>query len=360
MDELPRQALKGRGAVGAPKHRFTDTERVAVDDGWWRDDDAPPPKVATTLTPERPRKIITRNTSPDVGFDRSINPYQGCEHGCAYCFARPTHSYFNLSPGLDFETKIFFKANAAKLLAAELSRPGYTCRPIALGVNTDAYQPAEDKLQITRSILAVLSEFNHPVSLITKSARILRDLDLLASLAERDLVHVTLSITTLDPALARAMEPRASAPAKRVAAVRALAAAGVTVGVNAAPMIPGLNDMEIEAIFEAAAEAGAKEAGYILLRLPHEVKDLFVDWLGAHYPERKDKVLSLVRQTREGALYKSDWGTRLKGEGPIADLLRQRAERARKRLGLNRKTVDLDCSKFAPPRAGRQLSLPLG
>jgi DNA repair photolyase len=357
VDELPRTALKGRGAVGAPKHRFTDEDRVAVDDGWWRDEGEPPPRVETTLTAEKPRKVITRNTSPDVGFDRSINPYQGCEHGCIYCFARPTHSYFNLSPGLDFETKIFFKPNAAKMLAAELSKPGYVPAVIALGVNTDAYQPAEEKLQVTRGILQVLSDFNHPVSMITKSARILRDLDIIAAMAERNLVHVTLSITSLDPKLARLMEPRASAPAKRLAAVKALAAAGVTVGVNAAPMIPGLNDMELESIFEASAAAGAAEAITILIRLPHEVKEMFVEWLGTHYPERKAKVLSLIRQTRDGGLYNSQWGTRMSGEGPVADMLRQRAERARRKFGLDRKRVALDCSKFAVPGKARQLSL---
>ena len=358
VDELPRMALKGRGAVGAPKHRFTARETVAVDDGWWRDEDAAAPKLRTTLTADKPRRIISRNSSPDVGFDRSINPYQGCEHGCIYCFARPTHSYFNLSPGLDFETKLFYKPNAARMLAAELSRPGYACAPIALGINTDAYQPSEDRMEITRSLLKVLSEFNHPVSIITKSARIVRDLDILADMGKRNLVHVTLSITTLDGALARKMEPRASSPAKRLAAIEALSAAGVIVGVNVAPVIPGLTDMELESIFEAAAAAGAQEAGWILLRLPFEVKDLFTEWLTTHYPDRASKVLSLIRQTREGGLYQSEWGKRMTGSGPYADLIRQRALVARRRFGLERKELRLDCSKFAaPPRAGDQLTL---
>lgn len=358
MNEIPRMARKGRGAVGAPKHRFTTRETVEVDDGWWRDDEAALPKLATTLTPDRPRRIITRNSSPDVAFDRSINPYQGCEHGCIYCFARPTHSYFNLSPGLDFETKLFYKPNAARMLTEELGKPGYKCAPIALGINTDAYQPVEERLEITRSILKVLSAHNHPVSIITKSARILRDLDILADMAKRNLVHVTLSITTLDGELARKMEPRASAPAKRLAAIHALSQAGVIVGVNVAPVIPGLTDSELESIFEAAAEAGAAEAGHILLRLPFEVKDLFTDWIKTHYPDRASKVFSLIRQTREGGLYQSEWGTRMTGTGPYADLIRQRALVARRRFGLERGHLTLDCSRFAlPPKTGDQLSL---
>ena len=357
IDELPRMAVKGRGAVGAPKHRFTTREQVAIDDGWWRDD-ADVPKLRTVLTPDRPQRILTRNTSPDVYFDRSINPYQGCEHGCIYCFARPTHSYFNLSPGLDFESKIFFKPNAARMLESELSRPGYKCSPIALGINTDAYQPSEDRLELTRSILKVLSAYNHPVSIITKSARVLRDLDIIADMAARDLIHVTLSIASLDPEIARTMEPRASAPYKRLAAIRALAAAGVTVGVNVAPCIPGLTDMELESIFEAAAEAGAAEAGYILLRLPYEVKDMFIEWLNTHYPDRASKVLSLIRQTRDGSLYQTEWGTRMTGTGPYAELIKQRASVARRRFGLDQKHIELDCSRFAPPpRKGDQLSL---
>jgi len=358
MNEIPRQAYRGRGAVGAPKHRFTSRDTVAVDDGWWREPEEGAPRIQTTLTAEKPRRIITRNSSPDVGFDRSINPYQGCEHGCIYCFARPTHSYFNLSPGLDFETKLFFKANAARMLEAELQRPGYKCAPIALGINTDAYQPTEERMEITRSILKVLSVYNHPVSIITKSARVLRDLDIIADMAKRDLIHVTLSITSLDPAIARTMEPRASAPHKRLAAVRELAQAGVTVGVNVAPIIPGLTDMELETIFEAAAEAGAAEAGTILLRLPFEVKELFTEWLTTHFPDRAAKVLSLVRQTREGTLYQSEWGTRMTGTGPYADLIRQRAIVARRRFGLDQRRLHLNCSRFSPPpKKGDQLSL---
>jgi DNA repair photolyase len=358
MNEIPRMAVKGRGAVGAPKHRFTTRETHAVDDGWWRDADEEKPKLKTTLTADRPRRIITRNSSPDVYFDRSINPYQGCEHGCIYCFARPTHSYFNLSPGLDFESKIFFKPNAARMLESELANPRYKCAPIALGINTDAYQPAEDRLEVTRSILKVLSAHNHPVSIITKSARVVRDLDILADMARRDLVHVTLSITTLDPAIARTMEPRASAPAKRLAAVQALAEAGITVGVNVAPVIPGLTDMDHVWIFVSVGEAGATEVVWILLRLPLEVKGMFIEWLNTHFPDRASKVLSLIRQTREGGLYQSEWGKRMTGSGPYADLIRQRALVARRRFGLDRKHIELDCTRFAPPpKAGDQLRL---
>jgi len=358
MDELPPTVLKGRGAIGAMKHRFTERDRVAVDDGWWRDEEEAPPKLRTSFTPERAKTIISRNSSPDVGFDRSINPYQGCEHGCIYCFARPTHSYFNLSPGLDFESKIFFKANAAKLLEAELAKPGYKPAPIALGVNTDAYQPGEEKMRLTRAILEVLAAHNHPVSIISKSARITRDLDILAPMAAKRLVHVTVTVTSLDPAVARTLEPRASTPPKRIATIKALASAGIETSVNVAPCIPGITDSEIEAILEAAAGAGAHSAGMILLRLPWEVKDLFTAWVNEHYPDRASKVLSLIQQMRDGKLNDPNWGTRMTGSGPYAEMLRKRFDIARKRFGLDRKRVSLDATLFkCPPRAGDQLTL---
>jgi DNA repair photolyase len=357
VDFLPDQPHKGRGAVGRPAGRFETSWAVPVDDGWWRDEDELP-RLATTLAPDAARTVITRNTSPDIPFDRSVNPYRGCEHGCIYCFARPSHAYLGLSPGLDFETKIFFKDQAAQRLDAELRKPGYKVAPLALGVNTDAYQPAEQTLGVTRSILEVLSAFNHPVSIITKSARILRDLDILAPMAADGLVHVMLSVTTLDGKLARLIEPRASAPAKRLATIKALAEAGIPVGVLASPMIPGLNDAELEGIIEAAAEAGARQAGYILIRLPLEVKDLFQEWLAAHYPDRAGRVLSLIRQCRAGALNESEFGRRMVGEGHYARLLQRRMRRALKRHGLDRPMPDFDCSRFAKPLAeGNQLAL---
>ncbi len=358
VDILPDRAQKGRGAVGRPAGRFDTQWAVPVDDGWWQAEDDDLPRLQTTLTPDAARSVITRNTSPDIPFLRSINPYRGCEHGCIYCFARPTHSYLNLSPGLDFETKIFFKDQAAERLEAELRKPGYKCAPMALGVNTDAYQPAEESLRVTRQVLEVLRAFNHPVSIITKSARILRDLDILAPMAADGLVHVMVSVTTLDGELARRMEPRASAPAKRLATIKGLAEAGVQVGVLASPMIPGLNDTELERIIEAAADAGARQAGYILIRLPYEVKDMFEQWLGAHYPDRAGRVLSLIRQCRGGALNESQFGRRMVGTGPYARLLQQRFHRALKRHELDKPMPDFDCDKFIKPlAAGGQLAL---
>jgi DNA repair photolyase len=347
-------APRGRGANSNRSGRFERTEVVA---------DCVPEEGSelarsplTTVAPEATRKIITRNDSPDVPFDRSINPYKGCEHGCIYCFARPTHAYLGLSPGLDFETKIFSKPNAAALLRRELGRPGYAVRAIALGANTDPYQPAERDLEITRAVLEVLSELEHPVSIITKSALVVRDTDILAPMAAKRLAHVYLSITTLDPQLARRMEPRASAPSKRVDAVRELSAAGVPVGVLASPMIPGLNDWELERILEAATAAGATSAGYILVRLPLEVKELFVEWLQEHYPLKAQHVLDLIRDTREGELYRSRFGERMSGSGAYAAMLARRFALARARLGLNERAHDFDLSLFGRRRAG-QLSL---
>jgi len=351
---------KGRGAVGNREGRFETRRIQAVDDGWDSgDEEDAPPRLATTVTPEKTRTILSRNDSPDVPFDRSINPYKGCEHGCVYCFARPTHSYLGLSPGLDFETKIFSKPEAARLLREELRRPGYRPEVIALGANTDPYQPAERDLEITRGILEALWEHRHPVGVVTKSSLVLRDLDLLAPMAKMNLAAVFLSITTLDRGLARTMEPRAAAPHRRLETIRALSEAGVPVGVLASPMIPGLNDQELERILEAAASAGARTAGYILLRLPHEVKEIFSEWLATHYPLRAGHVLSLVRQTHGGELYESEFGTRMKGSGPYAEILKRRFETACRRFGLTRRGgTPLDVSQFlVPPRPGDQPGL---
>ncbi|WP_323990966.1 PA0069 family radical SAM protein [Nguyenibacter sp. L1] len=344
----------GRGATISPPDRHAAQHGTPVDDGWGSLAEADPVGESkgprTELSFETPRSIITRNTSPDLGFDRSINAYRGCEHGCIYCYARPTHAWVGLSPGLDFETRLTCKPEAARLLERELRRPAYQVRPIALGPNTDPYQPVERDQAITRSILAVLERFSHPVTIVTKSAGILRDIDILRALAERDLVQVSLSVTTLDPELARRMEPRAAAPARRLEAMAALARAGIPTSVMAAPMIPALNDHELEAILKEAAAVGACNAAYVLLRLPLEVAPLFEDWLHRHYPDRAQHVLRRVRETRGGALYDSTFGLRGRGQGVQADLLRQRFLRARRALGLER-GVALDCTRFAPPPA---------
>lgn len=347
----------GRGATLSPPDRFARHHSSPVDDGWGSvaADDAAP---RTELTFEQARTIITRNDSPDLGFDRSINAYRGCKHGCIYCFARPTHAWIGLSPGLDFETRLTCKPDAARLLGRELRHHAYRVRPIALGTNTDPYQPVERQMGLTRAILEVLDRFSHPVTIVTKSAGILRDLDLLASLATRNLVHVSLSVTTLDTELARRMEPRASTPARRLDALSALAAAGIPAGVLAAPMIPALNDHELEAILGAAARAGACDAGYALLRLPLEVAPLFADWLAQHYPDRAHHVLHRIRAMRGGRLNDSTFGQRGRGRGAHADLLAQRFARARRALGLTRGRP-LDCTRFAspPPPPEPQLSL---
>jgi len=352
-------ARKGRGAVGNSEGRFEKRTIRPMDYGWDAPDDEEPPRLETTVTPEKTRTILSRNDSPDIPFDRSINPYKGCEHGCVYCFARPTHSYLGLSPGLDFETRIFSKPDAARLLREELRRPGYRPEVIALGANTDPYQPVERELRITRGVLEVLWEHRHPVGIVTKSSLVLRDRDLLESMARENLAAVFLSITTLDPKLARRMEPRAATPARRLETIRSLSETGVPVGVLASPMIPGLNDAELERILEAAAAAGARTAGYILLRLPHEVKEIFSDWLRAHYPLKAAHVLSLVRQTHGGKLYESEFGTRMKGKGAYAELLERRFATACRRLGLQRKGgAPLDVSRFrVPPRPGDQPGL---
>ena len=350
-DEVALPEHNGRGALSNASSRFDDEKKIRTTDGWDIDDELPP--LRTTLTKDATRTILARNTSPDVPFDRSINPYRGCEHGCIYCFARPTHAYLGLSPGLDFETKILFKPEAAKLLAAELASPKYRCDVVAMGTNTDPYQPVERDLKITRSILQVLSEFNNPVGIVTKNHLITRDIDILADMAKRNLAEVFLSVTTLDKTLARDMEPRASAPHRRIEAIRALSAAGIPTGVMTAPMIPGLNDHEMEAILEASTEAGATRAGFTVLRLPLEIKDLFDEWLRANRPDRAERVLSLIRQLRGGALYQAEFGLRMKGEGPIAQLLSARFSAAVKRLGLNRIRYRLDTLRFAVPESAR-------
>jgi len=310
------------------------------------------------VTPERSKTIIARNNSPDVSFDRSINPYRGCEHGCIYCYARPSHAYVGLSPGLDFESRIFFKPDAGRLLASELSRKGYEPRAIHIGGNTDPYQPQEKRLRVTRGVLETLSRFAHPFSIITKSALILRDADLIGPMGSKGLARAAVSVTTLDRNLARAMEPRAATPEKRIAAIRGLAEAGCPVSVMFAPVIPGLNDHELEAVLERAAKAGAVSAGYVVLRLPLEIKDLFREWLEAARPERAARVMSLVRQMRHGKDYDMRWGERMKGDGPIAELIAIRFAAARRRYGLDRVIPPLDLAQFkAPSQAGDQLDL---
>jgi DNA repair photolyase len=354
-------ARKGRGAIGNPPPRFDRESRVAVHDGWDHggDEDGLPP-LPTTVAADTARSILTRNDSPDIPFDRSINPYRGCEHGCVYCYARPSHAYLGLSPGLDFETRLFFKPDAARLLRTELSKPNYTCRPIAMGTNTDAYQPIERSLRVTRSLLEVLQEFRHPVTIVTKSTLIRRDIDILAEMAKQHLVFVALSVTTLDRDLARRMEPRAATPQRRLETIKALSEAGIPTGVMAAPMIPALNEAELERILAAAKEAGASHAGYVLLRLPLEVKPLFQEWLDEHEPGKASHVLSLLSESRGGRLYDAEWGKRMTGTGPHAEMLRLRFELACRRLGLNRRegSPRLDTTLFhRPPQKGDQLSL---
>ncbi len=347
---------RGRGAQSNASGRYEPLARVAFDDGWQSFDELPPFK--TTVTFDSTRKIITRNGSPDVSFDRSINPYRGCEHGCIYCFARPTHAYLGLSPGLDFETKLFAKPDAAKLLERELSAPGYVPRTIAIGTNTDPYQPIEREHQIMRRILEVLDRCGHPVGIVTKSALVLRDLDILARMAQRDLVKVALSVTTLEARLARVMEPRAATPPRRLQALRQLTAAGVPSSVMVAPVIPALNDAEIERILDAAAAVGVREAGYVLLRLPLEVRDLFREWLMANFPDRYRHVFKLIRESRGGKDYDSSWNTRMTGTGPVAWMIGRRFELACEKLGFNKTRMRLTTDHFCPPwRAAEQLSL---
>ena len=343
--------IKGRGAASHVTGRYAVTRAVGADDGWGSvyEDIAETPRPRTEVTEERARSVVTRNDSPDVGFSQSVNPYRGCEHGCVYCFARPSHAYLDLSPGLDFETRLYAKTNAAERLRHELARPGYVAAPIALGINTDAYQPIERRYRITREVLEVLADCRHPVSFVTKSAMIERDLDLLAAMARDRLVTVYFSVTTLDNRLASRMEPRASAPHAKLRAMRALSDAGVPVGVMVAPVVPMISDHEIEHILEAAHDHGARAAGYVLLRLPHELKQVWREWLELHYPERAAHVMSLIQQMRGGKDYDSGFGTRMRGEGPFAQLIGQRFAKAHRRLGYGR-LPPLDGTRFVAPR----------
>ncbi|MEG3193390.1 PA0069 family radical SAM protein [Lysobacter sp. D1-1-M9] len=343
--------IKGRGAASRVTGRFAVTTAHGEDDGWGSvyEDLADTPHPATQVREERARSVISRNDSPDVGFSQSVNPYRGCEHGCVYCFARPSHAYLDLSPGLDFETRLFAKTNAAERLRHELAKPGYRPSPIALGINTDAYQPIERRYRITREVLELLAECRHPVSFVTKSALIERDLDVLSALARDQLVTVYFSVTTLDNRLAARMEPRASAPHSKLKAMRTLSQAGVPVGVMVAPVVPMITDHEIERILQASFDAGARSASYVLLRLPHELKQVWREWLELHYPERAEHVMSLIRQMRGGKDYDSAFGKRMRGEGPFAQLIAQRFAKAHKRIGFGR-LPPLDSSKFVAPR----------
>jgi DNA repair photolyase len=345
--------LKGRGSVVNMDHRFAGWDRAPVDDGWRSGYEEEPEPLKTIVVEERAKSILTHNDSPDIFFSQSINPYRGCEHGCVYCFARPTHSYLNLSPGLDFETRLFAKVNAPELLIEALSKRSYRCENIALGVNTDAYQPIEKEYRITRRILEICSEFNQPIGLITKSSLVERDIDILAPMAARNLTYVTLSVTTLDHAVSRFMEPRTTAPRRRIEAIRNLVQAGIPVSVNVAPVVPFLTDSELERILEAACDAGAHAAGYLLLRLPWEVKDIFKTWLETHFPLKAAHVMSRLHAMRDGRDNDANFGSRMVGSGIYAELLDQRFNAACKRLGINeygrRRMRGLDVSQFRVP-----------
>jgi len=353
------QAFKGRGAASNPNVRFEALTLEQTHDGWYEEE--VPQSLDETVLPDRARSVISTNDSPDVGFDKSINPYRGCSHGCVYCFARPTHAYLGLSPGLDFETKLFYKADAVKLLEAELAKPKYRCTPIALGINTDGYQPLEKRLEVTRNILAVLTRCRHPVTIVTKSALVLRDIDLLVDLSKDQLVSVMLSITSLTDDIKRTLEPRAASPRARLRVIQELARAGVPVGVLVAPVIPAITDHEIEAILTAAKEAGASSAGYVLLRLPHEVKVLFREWLAEHYPDRAKHVMSLINLSRGGKDYDAQFGQRMRGTGPYAELLRMRFDLARRKLGLDGASDrhGLNTAAFRPPAPDGSQQMPL-
>jgi DNA repair photolyase len=356
MSKRPPSAPRGRGARSNPDNRYAEHGHELVDDGWGGLDQEPPP-LRTTLTKDASRTVINYNRSPDVGFDRSINPYRGCEHGCVYCFARPTHAYLGLSPGLDFESRLFYKPDAATLLREELAAPSYRCAPIAVGINTDAYQPVERKLCLTRDVLEVLRECHHPFSLVTKSWLVERDIELLADMARKGLVQVMVSITTLLHELARTMEPRAAAPARRLQTIQRLHQAGIPVGVLVAPLIPVLTDGEMETILSQARAAGAGSAGYVLLRLPHEVKDLFREWLVEHEPTKAEHVMQRIRDSRGGRDYDAEFGARMRGTGIFADLLAQRFAIAYQRLGFQA-PLSLDSSQFRAPRLNKsQLEL---
>lgn len=352
-----KKAFKGRGALSNPAGRFEKTGIESIDDGWYMDEQ--PESVETTIEPDHAKGVITQNDSPDIGFDYSINPYRGCEHGCVYCYARPSHAYMGLSPGRDFETRLFYKDDAAKVLETELARPSYVCKPIMLGANTDPYQPVERRMQVTRSVLEVLARCRHPVSIVTKGALVVRDIDILTDLARDNLVGVTVSITSLDPETKRTLEPRAAAPQARLRAVNQLSRAGIPVGILIAPVIPALTDHEMERIMEAAVGVGARWAGYVMLRLPYEVKDLFREWLAEHHPQRAAHVMALIQDVRGGRDNDPNFGSRMRGTGPVAKLIRNRFQIAHRRLGLaNVERHKLDSTLFrAPGIAGAQMTL---
>ncbi|HEY2678220.1 MAG TPA: PA0069 family radical SAM protein [Steroidobacteraceae bacterium] len=347
---IGHQSFKGRGVSSNVPGRFDSLTVEQWHDGWYEDEIVE--NISETVLPDRARSVISSNNSPDVGFEVSINPYRGCSHGCIYCFARPSHAYLGLSPGLDFETKLFYKADAVNILEAELSKPKYVCKTIALGINTDGYQPLEKRLEVTRGILSVLARCRHPVTIVTKSALILRDIDLLGSLAKDRLVSVMLSITSLDNDIKRTLEPRTASPQARLRVVEQLTAAGIPVGVLVAPVIPAITDHEMEDILSASKEAGATRAGYVLLRLPHELKVLFRDWLAEHYPDRAKHVMSLINQASGGKDYNPEFGTRMRGTGPYAELLRTRFQLAKRKLGFAGadERYELNTSLFRPPK----------
>ena len=340
---------RGRGTAINPSGRYEPEQRAVFHDGWEIEEELP--VLKTTVQIERARTIITRNQSPDIPFDRSINPYRGCEHGCVYCFARPTHAYMGMSPGLDFETKLYVKPDAVELLERELSKPGYVPNTIAIGTNTDPYQPVEKTWMLMRGILEVLDRYNHPVAIVTKSALVMRDMDILSRMADRGLAKVAISLTTMDKTLARAMEPRAASPSRRLEAMRALNEAGIPCNVMTAPIIPGLNDHELERLLDSASAAGAKEAGYVMLRLPLEVAPVFKEWLLRHYPDRFRHVMTLIRSMRDGKDYDAEWGKRMRGDGPYAWQIGRRFEIKAKQLGLNISRRPLRADLFVPPHA---------
>nr|WP_298372324.1 PA0069 family radical SAM protein [uncultured Halomonas sp.] len=352
----PSLRRKGRGATFDPHNRFAPTHSEAIDDGWWQE--ALPERLATTVRDEPAKSALSWNQSPDLGFDRSLNPYRGCEHGCIYCYARPSHAYWDLSPGIDFETRLIARIGLVERLREELCKPGYECRPISLSGNTDCYQPLEAERRTTRSILELLLACRHPVTLVTKSALILRDLDLLSEMADKHLVRVFISLTSLDDELKRTLEPRTASPKARLRTVHELSAAGIPTGALLAPMIPGLNDHEMETLLQAAHDAGARTAAWTLLRLPREVAPLFEEWLITYYPQRASKVMSLMRQCRGGQANDSRFGQRMRGQGVFAELLAQRFSKASKRLGLGRRVeMGLDCSGFRAPHVQGDLFL---
>jgi len=352
----PPRAIKGRGTANKVDPRYLENTREVYDDGWDRAGAERP--VRTTVTVEHPKTIICRNDSPDIPFDASINPYRGCEHGCIYCYARPTHAYMDLSPGIDFESRLFAKPDAAKLLQQELGKPGYICTPIALGTNTDPYQPIERDFRITRQIIETLSACNHPLTIVTKSRGVERDIDLLAGMAARNLAQVFISVTTLDHDLAQKLEPRASTPQRRLETLKRLHEAGIPTGVMFAPVIPALNDTEMEAVLTTAAGAGVRHAGYVMLRLPHEVKVLFKEWLNTHYPLKTDHVMNMVKDIRGGRENDPNFGSRMRGRGVYADMIAKRFHKICHDLGFNKNHVTLDTTHFiAPLLSGNQLKL---